>query len=154
MPTYQQDGSPTVQNCSSCPPTWHPIEQQDPRHFSLIASSQKNTTAPHLDQDQGVDSHETAMIVPDHTRAQFVPLQTAMSQDNLDYASVHERAAPPPNMGLPRAPTLDALIAESWRLLAGRYLNNPDAHVCTIRLEPGPSGQCQVVITLEMPNVL
>ena len=53
-------------------------------------------------------------------------------------------------MGLPRAQTLDASIAEGRRRLAGRYLNNPDAYVSTIRLEPGPSGQLQVIITLEM----
>ena len=53
-------------------------------------------------------------------------------------------------MGLPRAQTLDASIAEGRRRLAGHYLNNPDAHVSTIRLEPGPSGQFQVIITLEM----
>ena len=53
-------------------------------------------------------------------------------------------------MGLPRAPTLETSIAEGRRRLAGRYLSNPDAHVSTIRLEPGPSGQFQVIITLEM----
>jgi len=57
-------------------------------------------------------------------------------------------------MGLPRAPTLDASIAEGRRRLAGRYLNNPDGHVSTIRLEPGPSGQFQVIITLEMTDVI
>ncbi|KAH9018170.1 hypothetical protein EDB84DRAFT_660850 [Lactarius hengduanensis] len=162
MPTYQQDEN-TIQDCScvQCsdvrrtqarPSTWYPIEQQDARqdarHFG-------NTTAPYLNQDQGIDNRaETAMIVPDYALAQTVPLQTARTQDNdnFGYAPVHERAGLP-NMGLPRALTLDASIAESRRLLAGRYLNNPDAHVSTIRLEPGPSGQFQVIITLEMANV-
>ena len=53
-------------------------------------------------------------------------------------------------MGLPRAQTIDASIAEGRWCLAGRYLNNPGAYVSTIRLEPGPSGQFQVIITLEM----
>ena len=53
-------------------------------------------------------------------------------------------------MGLPRAPTLDTSIAEGRRRLASRYISNPDAYVSTIRLEPGPSGQFQVIITLEM----
>jgi len=53
-------------------------------------------------------------------------------------------------MGLPRAQTLNASIAEGRRRLAGLYLNNPEAYVSTIRLEPGPSGQFQVIITLEM----
>ncbi|KAH9043551.1 hypothetical protein EDB83DRAFT_2523853 [Lactarius deliciosus] len=157
MPTHQQDENPTIQNCccveclwrtQAHPPTWHPIEQQDARHFG-------NTTAPFLNQDQGIDNRaETAMIVPDYASAQLVPPQTARTQvnDNFGYAPVHERAGFP-NMGLPRALTLDASIAESLRLLAGRYLNNPDAHVSTIRLEPGLSGQFQVVITLEMANV-
>ncbi|KAH9172602.1 hypothetical protein EDB89DRAFT_874925 [Lactarius sanguifluus] len=161
MPTHQQDQNPTIQNCCSCveclpvwrtqarPLTRHPMEQQDARHFD-------NTTAPHLNRDQGIDNRaETATIVPDYGLAQFVSPQTARTQynDNFGYAPVHERAGLP-NMGLPRALTLDASIAESRRLLAGRYLNNPDAHVSTIRLEPGPSGQFQVIITLEMANVL
>ena len=57
-------------------------------------------------------------------------------------------------MGLPQAPTVEALIVESRRRLAGRYLNNPDAHVSMIRLEPSPSGQFQVIITVEMANVV
>ena len=46
---------------------------------------------------------------------------------------------------------LDASIRER---LAERYLNNPDAYVSTIRLEPGASGQLQVVITVEIINLL
>ncbi|KAH8994097.1 hypothetical protein EDB86DRAFT_1282967 [Lactarius hatsudake] len=157
MPTHQQDENPTIQNCccveclwrtQARPPTWHPIEQQGARHFG-------NATAPYLNQDQGIDNRaETAMIVPDYALARFVPPQTARTQDNdnFGYAPVHERAGFP-NMGLPQALTLDASIAESRRLLAGRYLNNPDAHVSIIRLEPGPSGQFQIIITLEMANV-
>ena len=50
---------------------------------------------------------------------------------------------------------LDASIREGRRRLAGRYVNNPNAHVSTIRLEPSASasGQHQVIITLEMVNL-
>jgi hypothetical protein len=51
---------------------------------------------------------------------------------------------------LPRAQIIDASIAEGRRRLAGHYLSNPDAYVSTIRLELGPSGQFQMIITLEM----
>ena len=50
--------------------------------------------------------------------------------------------------------TLDASIAERRRRLVGRYLNDPDVYVSTIRLEPGPSGELQVTITLEMADVV
>ena len=57
-------------------------------------------------------------------------------------------------MGLPQAPTVEALIVGSRRRLAGRYLNDPDAYVSMVRLEPSPSGQFQVIITVEMANVV
>ena len=56
-------------------------------------------------------------------------------------------------MGLLQAPSLDASIAEGRRRLADLYLNNPNTYVSMIRLEPGPSGRHQVIITLEMPNI-
>jgi len=59
-------------------------------------------------------------------------------------APVHE----PPNMGFPRALTLDVSIAENGRRFAGRSLNDPDAYA--IRVEPGQSGQIQVIITFAM----
>ena len=49
---------------------------------------------------------------------------------------------------------LNASIRQGRRRLAQRYLNDPDAYVSTIRLEPSASGQLQVVITLEMVNLL
>lgn len=57
-------------------------------------------------------------------------------------------------MGLPQAPTVETLVAEGRRRLAGHYLSNPDAYVSMIRLEPSPSGQFQVIITVEMANIL
>ena len=57
-------------------------------------------------------------------------------------------------MGLPRAPILDALIVEGHRGLVNRYINNPNAYISMIRLEPSPSGQFQVIITHEMANIV
>ncbi|KAH9043558.1 hypothetical protein EDB83DRAFT_2523859 [Lactarius deliciosus] len=177
MPAYQQGEDPTIQNCSCAqcsdvqytqarPPTWYLVGQQDPRHFG-VGSFCDDNTIPTADcvfsrkdhvvnQDQNVDNRaEAAMTVPNRARAQFGEIipQTATIQDNFGYAPVHERVGPP-NMGLAQAPTFDASIAESRRRLAGRYLNNPDAYVSTIRLEPGPSGQFQVIITLEMIDIV
>ncbi|KAI9449384.1 hypothetical protein BJY52DRAFT_1192628 [Lactarius psammicola] len=123
------------------------MEQQDPQNFG-------NTVAPYLNQDQNVDNRaETAMIAPNRAWGHFVPPQTVGIQDNFGYVPVPERAGPS-NEGLLWAPILNASIAEGWRRLAGRYLNNPDAYVRVIRLEPGPSGQFQVVIVLEMASIL
>ena len=55
-------------------------------------------------------------------------------------------------MGFAQAQPLDATITENLKRLANQYLNNPDANVSTIRLEPGPSGDLQIVITLGMAN--
>ena len=55
-------------------------------------------------------------------------------------------------MGLVRDSTLD-MLAESRRRLAARYFNNADAYVSMIRLEPGPFGRLQVIITLEMTTL-
>lgn len=71
----------------------------------------------------------------------------------MSYAHIHERLGPS-NMGLLQAPTLDASIAEGRRRLADLYLNNASAYVSMIRLEPGPSGRFQVIITLEISNIL
>ena len=59
-------------------------------------------------------------------------------------------------MGLPQVPTVEALIAEGRRRLAGRYIDSPDAFVSMIHLEPtsSPSSQFQVIITVEMANVV
>ncbi|KAH9040218.1 hypothetical protein EDB84DRAFT_1476210 [Lactarius hengduanensis] len=143
MPAYQQGEGVTTQNCTCprCselqrtqprPMTWYPVEQQDPRHFG-------NADAPHLNQDQNDDNR-----VPDRVWAP----QTTVIQDNNGYPPVPEGAGPP------QALPLDASIAESRRRLAGRYLNNPDVYVSTIRLEPGPDGELQVIITLGIANVL
>ncbi|KAH9021735.1 hypothetical protein EDB85DRAFT_1999651 [Lactarius pseudohatsudake] len=144
-PTPAQGTYDTVPNCSCqrCSdaqrrqPTWYPIEQQD----------RQNAVAPYVNQDQGVNNHvETALIAPVRSQAQFAPPQAAEIQ-------VPERAGPF-DMGLVPAPILNASIVEGRRRLAGHYINNPDAYVSVIRLEPGQSGRFQVIIVLEMPNIL
>lgn len=151
MPTHQQTEYSTTQNCfclqcsamrrtQGNPPTLYPVEQRDPRHFG--------------NSDRNVDDHaETAMILPNHARTQPAPPQTTAIPENFGYAPVYERAGPP-NGESSRAPIHNTSIAEGRRRLAGRYLNNPEAYVSMIRLEPGASGQFQVVITLEMVNLL
>ena len=49
-------------------------------------------------------------------------------------------------MGLAQAQPLDVTIAGNLKCLTNQYLNNPDANVSTIRLEP------HIVITLGMAN--
>jgi hypothetical protein len=55
-------------------------------------------------------------------------------------------------MGFAQAQPLDATIAENLKRLVLQYLNNPGAQVRTIGLEPGPSGELQIVITLGTAN--
>ena len=49
---------------------------------------------------------------------------------------------------------VEALIAEGRRHLVGHYIDKLDAYVSMIHLEPSPSGQFQVIITVEMANIL
>ncbi|KAH9018660.1 hypothetical protein EDB84DRAFT_1442344 [Lactarius hengduanensis] len=153
-PAHTQDANAAIPNCP-CPmcsdarrrqPDWYPIEQQDQQRFG-------DAVAPFVNHGQRPDNRqETASGAPDHVWAQIAHPETGI-QDNIGYAPVPERAGPP-NVGLLHAPILDASIAEGRRRLAGRYLNNPDAYVRMIRLEPGPSGQFRIIITLEMANIL
>ncbi|KAI9436637.1 hypothetical protein H4582DRAFT_1962207 [Lactarius indigo] len=148
-PAPRQDANAATQNCPcpQCsdmqrgPQTVYP--QQHPRDYD-------NTFAPYVDQDKGVNNPvEAPMIGPHHMQEQWVAPEAV---DNFRYAPVQERAGPL-NVGLLQAPILDASITESRRRLAGHFLNNPDAYVSLIRLEPGPSGQFQVIIMLEMANI-
>jgi hypothetical protein len=76
-----------------------------------------------------------------------------MAQENFGYAPAQERAGPP-NLGFAQAQPLDARIAENLKRIANQYLNNPGAYVSVIRLEPGPSGELQIVITLGTANIV
>ena len=51
-------------------------------------------------------------------------------------------------------PTIRMSVVDSLRRLADRYVNNPDAVVGVVRLEPGTSGGFQVVIILEVADLL
>jgi len=149
MPVYQQDEDATTQNysCVWCsdgqhtqvrPTTEHPVEQQDPRPFG----------------DQNVNTQvNTATVVPDRAWAPLIPPQAPRAQENFGYSPTQERAGPP-NMGFAQAQLLEATIAENLKRLANQYLNNPDAHVSTICLEPSPTGELQIVITLGTANII
>jgi hypothetical protein len=54
----------------------------------------------------------------------------------------------------PNEGALDLSVPERLRRLAGRYVNNPDSTVSGVHVEPGPSGQFQVVITIKIGDVL
>ncbi|KAN0139605.1 hypothetical protein V8E53_002267 [Lactarius tabidus] len=84
------------------------------------------------------------MVAPNRERAQTtVGANISLtSQDNFDYN--------PPDVGSTQ--TLGASVAARRRRLVDRYLDDPDVFVSTIRLEPGPSGELQVIITLEMAD--
>ncbi|KAH9015747.1 hypothetical protein EDB83DRAFT_235763 [Lactarius deliciosus] len=153
-PTPTQDTNATIPNCSCqrCSdaqrrqPTWYSIEQQD----------RQNAVAPYV--NRGVNNHvETVSIAPVRSEswepAQSVAPQAVEIQDNVSYPPVPERAGPF-DIGLVPAPILNVSIAEGRRRLAGHYINNPDAYVSVIRLEPGQSGRFQVIIVLEMADIL
>ena len=45
------------------------------------------------------------------------------------------------------------LPANGLRILAGRFLNNPDTLVHMLRIEPGPGGRFEVWIALELADI-
>ena len=51
------------------------------------------------------------------------------------------------------APPADMLPANGLRILAGRFLNNPDTLVHMLRIEPGPGGRFEVWIALELADI-
>ncbi|KAF8261888.1 hypothetical protein EI94DRAFT_1833075 [Lactarius quietus] len=57
-------------------------------------------------------------------------------------------------MAMPHpAPPADMPPANGLRDLAGRFFNNPEAHVITLRIEPGPRGRFEVLIALELADL-
>ena len=164
-----------VRRTQARPPIWYPevsslYDTDTVTTNDRIFLFRKNNIASYLNQGQNVDNRvETALVVPNRERAQFAPLQTEVRtnilsdtsiaevfikgvENHFGYTPTHERAGPLNTF--PMVPTLGTSIAESRRRLAGHYLNNPDAYVSIIRLEPSPSGQFQIIITLEMANVV
>ena len=77
-------------------------------------------------------------------------------QDNHDVLhdnGVHPPTADPleafPGVQPPTAPPAGMSPANDLRNLAGRFLNNPDALVNMLRIEPRPGGRLVVWIALE-----
>ena len=44
--------------------------------------------------------------------------------------------------------------ANGLRVLANRYLNNPDSHVNTFQIKTSPGGRFEILIALESANIL
>jgi hypothetical protein len=78
-------------------------------------------------------------------------------QDNYDGLFVNRAQFPvaDPHRAFPGvwphpAPPVNMPPANGLRTLANRYLNNPDAHVTVLWIEPGPGGRLQVWIALDI----
>ena len=54
----------------------------------------------------------------------------------------------------PNEVVLDLSVFERLRRLAERVVNNPESLVNGVRLEPGPSGRYQVVISVQIGGIL
>jgi len=54
---------------------------------------------------------------------------------------------------LDQAQCFDLAVSESLRRLAGRYIDNTETLVNTVRLEPSTSGRFRVVIVLEITDI-
>ena len=86
-------------------------------------------------------------------------LELQQNQENVSAGYVPPpeavRPAPIQNGALPNeAQAIDMSVPERLRRLARRYVNNPKSLVNGVHLEPGPSGQFQVVITIDITNIL
>jgi hypothetical protein len=58
------------------------------------------------------------------------------------------------NVGSDETQFSDALVMESLRRLARRYVDNPEALVNAVHLEPGRSRRFRVVVVLEVADIL
>ena len=82
------------------------------------------------------------------------PLQ--QYQENVGHAPLHE-VVDPPQVEMGTALNRDAVdlsVPARLRRLAGRYVSNPYSIVNGVRLEPGPSGRFQIVITIDIGDIL
>ncbi len=70
-------------------------------------------------------------------------------------AQVFAARAPEPIHGIWPNPAPPAYIPQvnGLRNLAGRYFNNPEAVVNTLRIEPGPDGRFLVWIALDLADI-
>jgi hypothetical protein len=83
----------------------------------------------------------------------LVELSFQQYQENVP---LHE-AIVAPQFQIDTAPNegaLDLSVPERLRRLAGRYVSSPDSTVTGVNLESGPSGQFQVVITIDIGDIL
>lgn len=81
-------------------------------------------------------------------------------QENIDglYGHVAQFHAADPPEAFPGvwphpAPPADMPPANGLRILAGRFINNPDTLVNMLRIEPGPGGRFEVWIALELADI-
>ena len=82
-------------------------------------------------------------------------------QENHDGLYVYEAHLPVPDPpeAVPAgvwphpAPQVDIQPANGLRILASRFLNNPDTLVNMLRIEPGPGGRFEVWIALELVDI-
>ncbi|KAI9457010.1 hypothetical protein BJY52DRAFT_1274499 [Lactarius psammicola] len=82
-------------------------------------------------------------------------------QENHDghfgYGAQFPAADPPeafPGVWPHPAPPANMPPADGLRILAGRYLNNPNTRVSLLRIEPGPDGRFEVWIALDLADIL
>ena len=92
----------------------------------------------------------------------YIPIFVQDVQDNRDGVyrdGAHSLAVGPPEafpgVWPPSHPEPPANIplANGLRILASRFLNNPDTLVNTLRIEPGPDGRFEVWIALELADL-
>jgi len=79
-----------------------------------------------------------------------------VSQENQVHGYTSQHSAPgPAQAAFPdQIPASGQRATENLRQLAIRYLHQPNSRVEMIRLEPGATGPCKVVIILELVDVL
>jgi hypothetical protein len=73
-----------------------------------------------------------------------------------DHGAQFPASNPPeafPGVGPHPPPPADIPPANGLRILAGRFLNNPDTLVNILRIQPGPGGRFEVLIALELADL-
>ena len=95
--------------------------------------------------------------VHNHILCSLDPVELALPQSrensNAGYAPLLEVVGPFQVQNDPErneAQAVGTSAPERLRRLARRYVNNPESVVNGVHLEPGPSGQFQVVITIDI----
>ncbi|KAH9970928.1 hypothetical protein BJV74DRAFT_889459 [Russula compacta] len=105
-------------------------------------------------------STDIVTIMNDQPQPEFVgPSQAGYqwNQENAGYAPPYEAGGPiqvQTDIGPDQTQVIGLSVTESLRRLAGSYVNSPESLVNTVRLELGPSGRFQVVITVEITDIL